>query len=158
MSDSRGSILFAYDGSDFAREAIHQAGRMLAPCTAYVLTVWEPVEAIAMGPVGVAGAEIEKTDDELARGARETAEEGAELARAAKFEVTTIDKARRQSVWSTIIEVADDHNAGLIVLGSHGRTGISYVLKGSVATAVSQHAKRPVMIVPAANGEVAQGD
>ena len=29
---------------------------------------------------------------------------------------------------------------GLIVLGSHGRTGISYVLKGSVATAVSQHA------------------
>ncbi len=158
MSDSRESILFAYDGSDFAREAIREAGRMLAPCTAYVLTVWEPVEAIAMGPVGVAGAEIEKTDDELARGARETAEEGAELARAAEFEVTTIDEARRQSVWSTIIEVADDHDAGLIVLGSHGRTGISYVLKGSVATAVSQHAKRPVMIVPAANKEAAQGD
>ena len=84
MSETRNSILFAYDGSEFAAEAIQEAGRMLAPCTAYVLTVWQPVEAIAMGPVGVAGAEIEKTDDELARGARETAEEGAKLARAAE--------------------------------------------------------------------------
>jgi nucleotide-binding universal stress UspA family protein len=158
MSETRNSILFAYDGSEFAAEAIQEAGRMLAPCTAYVLTVWQPVEAIAMGPVGVAGAEIEKTDDELARGARETAEEGAKLARAAEFDVTTLDKARRQSVWSTIIEVADDHDVGLIVLGSHGRTGISYVLKGSVATAVSQHAKRPVMIVPPEDGDAARAD
>lgn len=158
MSEPRSSILIAYDGSEFARDAIHQAGLLLAPRTACVLTVWEPVEAIAMGPVGVAGAEIEKTDDELARAAHETAEEGAALAREAGFEVNTIDKARRQSVWSTILEVADDHDAALIVLGSHGRTGISYVLKGSVATAVSQHAKRPVMIVPSANSGVAQGD
>lgn len=155
VSDSRDSILVAYDGSKFAQEAIREAGRVLAPCPAYVLTVWQPVEAIAMGPVGVAGAEIERTDSELSQGARETANEGAELAREAGFDVTALAEAERGSVWATIISAADEHDVGLIVLGSHGRTGIAYVLKGSVATAVSQHAKRPVMIVPAANRDPA---
>ncbi|MBK5110744.1 MAG: universal stress protein [Thermoleophilia bacterium] len=149
MSETRDSVLFAYDGSAFAKEAVQESGRRLAPCSAYVLTVWQPVEAIAMGPMGVVGAEIEKTDSELAQRAQETADEGAELAGAAGFDVTPISEPERGSVWATVISVAEDHDVGLIVLGSHGRTGISYVLKGSVATAVSQHARRPVMIVPA---------
>jgi nucleotide-binding universal stress UspA family protein len=48
---------------------------------------------------------------------------------------------------SRIVETAEELDAGLIVLGSHGRSGLGYVLLGSVATAVAQHSKRSVMII-----------
>ena len=34
----------------------------------------------------------------------------------------------------------------MIVIGSHGRSGVSYVAMGSVATAVAHHAGVPVLI------------
>jgi nucleotide-binding universal stress UspA family protein len=43
--------------------------------------------------------------------------------------------------------VADEHGARLIVLGSHGRSGLSGVFVGSVAAAVAQHSPRSVLIV-----------
>jgi hypothetical protein len=42
--------------------------------------------------------------------------------------------------------LADDNDAAVVVLGSHGRSGVSYLAMGSVATAVAHHTKRPVMI------------
>lgn len=38
----------------------------------------------------------------------------------------------------------------VIVMGSHGRSGLMRALMGSVATAVSRHGERPVLIVHAA--------
>jgi nucleotide-binding universal stress UspA family protein len=49
-------------------------------------------------------------------------------------------------VWKRIIEVAKEHEAGMIVIGSHGRSGVSYMAMGSVATAVAHHAAMPVLI------------
>ncbi len=46
-----------------------------------------------------------------------------------------------------IIEAADEIEADLIVMGSHGRTGLAHVLIGSVAEAVVRHAHCPVLIV-----------
>lgn len=150
MPENHDTVLFAYDGSEFAAEALREAGKRLAPCPALVLTVWQEIESIAFGPVGMSGVEVESADSEIAAGARRTASEGAEIALKAGFEATPIAEAQRVAVWSTILAVAEEHDVGLIVLGSHGRTGVAYVLKGSVATAVSQHSKRPVMIIPAA--------
>jgi nucleotide-binding universal stress UspA family protein len=42
----------------------------------------------------------------------------------------------------------DDHDAGIVVMGSHGRTGIGLVLMGSVAAAAARHAERPVTVHP----------
>lgn len=147
MSDRR-PVLFAYDGSEFAAEAVRQASAMLTPGTAIVLTVWQGIESIAFGPVGMNRSMVEEADSGIADGARRTAEEGAAICRGAGFDVDVLVEPERTAVWSTIKDVAAKHDVSLIVLGSHGRTGIDYVLKGSVATAVSQHAKRPVMIVP----------
>jgi nucleotide-binding universal stress UspA family protein len=46
-----------------------------------------------------------------------------------------------------IIETAQEKNADLIVLGSHGRTGVERLLMGSVAERVIVLASCPVLVV-----------
>jgi universal stress protein A len=46
-----------------------------------------------------------------------------------------------------IIAFAEEINADLIVMSTHGRTGISRVLMGSVAEAVVRHAPCPVITI-----------
>lgn len=46
-----------------------------------------------------------------------------------------------------IIRVAKDDGYGMIVLGTHGRTGAQHVLMGSVASRVAHHAHCPVTTV-----------
>jgi nucleotide-binding universal stress UspA family protein len=52
-----------------------------------------------------------------------------------------------------IIRYARQEGIGLIVLGTHGRTGVSRVLLGSVAESVVRLAQCPVLTVPAAAAE-----
>jgi nucleotide-binding universal stress UspA family protein len=40
----------------------------------------------------------------------------------------------------------DDPTFDLVIMGSHGRTGIRRVLLGSVAEKVVRHARRPVLV------------
>ena len=62
--------------------------------------------------------------------------------------VTTIFKAGEISPAEGIVDVAKEINADLIVMASHGRSGVSRVLLGSVAERVLRHAPCPVLIVP----------
>lgn len=48
-----------------------------------------------------------------------------------------------------ILQVADEWAANLIVIGTHGKTGLFHLLMGSVAENVVRHSKIPVLIVPA---------
>ena len=48
-----------------------------------------------------------------------------------------------------IVKAATGWNADLVVVGSHGRTGVSRALLGSVAEAVVRHAPCPVLVVRA---------
>lgn len=48
-----------------------------------------------------------------------------------------------------IVEIANNWNADLIVIASHGRKGIRRVLMGSVAESVLRYAKCPVLVIPA---------
>ena len=48
-----------------------------------------------------------------------------------------------------IVKAALEWPADIIVIGSHGRAGISRVLLGSVAEAVTRHAPCPVLVVRA---------
>ena len=50
-----------------------------------------------------------------------------------------------------IVMIARDWQADLIVMGTHGRTGLSYLLLGSVSEYVIRHANLPVMVVPVKN-------
>jgi len=49
---------------------------------------------------------------------------------------------------SEIVARAAETKADLIVMGTHGRSGLAHALLGSVAERVVQHAPCPVLIVP----------
>jgi nucleotide-binding universal stress UspA family protein len=140
-----GPILFAFDGSDLAENAIAEAGRQLRPGRdALVLTVWEPFNVDFMPGTGVEfdAANIE----EVRKAAEATAARGASLAKDAGFQATAI-AAEGAPTSHIIIDAADQRDASLIVLGSHGRHGVSGLVVGSVAGAVASHSRRSVLIV-----------
>ena len=63
-------------------------------------------------------------------------------------ETVKTEKAVRHGKASVqIIKMAREMKADLIVMGSHGRTGLSHVIIGSVAEAVVRHAYCPVLVV-----------
>lgn len=47
-----------------------------------------------------------------------------------------------------IIKTAEKWEADLIVLGTHGRTGLMHLLVGSISESIIRHSKIPVMVYP----------
>jgi len=144
-------VLIAYDGSDQAKDAIAEAGRVLgAGRRAVVLIVREPIESFEF--VGLGGARtldpatVSAMQEAAQNEAVNVAEEGAALAREAGFDAEPRVEAGA-GAWQEIVAVADELDADVIAIGSRGRTGLTKVLLGSVASAVAQHSRRSVLIV-----------
>jgi nucleotide-binding universal stress UspA family protein len=140
-----GPVLFAYDGSDLAKLAIDEASRQLGPGRdAVVLTVWRP---FAVGFIPPPGLEFDAAaPEEVGSAAEETAAHGASMAEAAGFRAESL-AVKEAPTWKGIAEVADERDASLIVLGSHGKSGLTGLFAGSVAATVAEHSGRSVLIV-----------
>jgi nucleotide-binding universal stress UspA family protein len=140
-----GPVLFAYDGSELADFAIEQAGVQLAPGRdCLVLCVWQPSD---VGFVPAGHRRLHAADaKEVRQAAEETAAQGAALAEKAGFRSRSMAVEAAPS-WSGIADVAEEHGASLIVLGSHQRTGLKRHLLGSVAAATVAHSPVSVLVV-----------
>ncbi|HSD23518.1 MAG TPA: universal stress protein [Solirubrobacterales bacterium] len=145
MEPDQKPVLFAYDGSEQAKNAIRQAGAELrTPRKAVVLAAYEPLGAIPFWGVPAATVPPEWLEQVREQAAR-TAAEGAELANSVGFEASSsVNDGVR--TWQAILDAAEEIDAGMIVLGSHGRGSVGSAVMGSVATAVAHHARRPVLI------------
>ncbi|MGW0805621.1 universal stress protein [Nonomuraea sp. NPDC002799] len=146
------TILIAYDGSDDAKAAITYAGELLRGQSAIVLTVWERLamtsaraSAGLMVTIDQSGAE----DEAIGQAMSELAKHGAELAREAGLDAVPRCDVDSVAVWSTIVDVADEIDAKLIVTGTRGLGGVRSLLLGSTSDRVLHHAGRPVLVVPA---------
>jgi nucleotide-binding universal stress UspA family protein len=140
-----GPVLFAYDGSELARDAITQAAQQLpSGRDAVVVCVWQPVD------VGFTPSDGQPFDadraSEVRQAAERTAADGAALARRAGFSSCST-AVEATPTWRGIVTAADEHDASLIVLGPHRRNGLLGRFEGSVATAVAAHADRPVLLI-----------
>jgi nucleotide-binding universal stress UspA family protein len=56
------------------------------------------------------------------------------------------------TTWQGIVDVADELDASVIVIGSRGLGGLRELARGSVSHEVATHARRPVLIVPPKRG------
>jgi nucleotide-binding universal stress UspA family protein len=149
MNDA--NILICYDGSDSAKHAIDVAAEILGPRRAVVLDIGPPLTAAeslaVMAPVAPGAAFEGLNEDD----ARQRAQVGADRARHAGFDAEArADLAA--PTWQGIVDVADEIDAAVIVLGSRGLNGARELLEGSVSHEVAEHAGRPVLIVPSPAG------
>lgn len=133
-------ILVPLDGSSLAEQAIGRAGAIARASSAELdlLIVHEPLL--------FAGAPSAHPDDlALAADQHYVDATAAELGSEARISVTA--EAMRGRAAATICQRASDVGADLIVMTSHGRTGLSRAWLGSVTEAVVRGASVPVIVV-----------
>ena len=90
-------------------------------------------------------------EEDLEKAAREDLEEIIKVEREMGVEVEADVEIGTPS--EVIIEKARERDVSLIILGSHGKTGLSRLLMGSVAESVVRKATCPVLIVKAEEKE-----
>jgi nucleotide-binding universal stress UspA family protein len=154
MSGGRhdGPVLFCFDGSDGSREAMSAAVDLIErPVDAVVLVVWETVATrLALAGAFAAGATTGGADldaDEETH-ARSVADEGALRANEHGFTATPMVQESFEGIARTILDVADQISARMIVCGQRGRGALRSTLLGSVSHTLAVHTRRPVLIAP----------
>jgi nucleotide-binding universal stress UspA family protein len=147
--------VIAYDGSEDAATAIREAGRLFPHQPALVLTVCESVASMTAGaraalPAAVVAGALVALDQAAQEGAEKTAAEGAALADTAGLDATSFAAKAAPNIWSTILTEAEDRDAGVLVVGSRGRSPVKAAILGSVSNALTAHSRAPVLVVRAA--------
>ncbi len=143
-------VLCPVDFSEWSVEAMQYAAFVCKKVGAELtlLHVFE-MPAYAVTPPGassVAGASIDESIRQLSQ----------ELERRLDVEKAKLDTGGRPiatrlvdgAPFRTIVDVAEELKANLIVMGTQGRTGVQRLLVGSVAERVVRFAPCPVLTVP----------
>jgi nucleotide-binding universal stress UspA family protein len=141
------SIVVGTDGSDTATQAVRQAVDLAASVKAKVklVSAYEPVPAQRLRE------ERRDTPEDLqwAISPREdvdaTLEAAAAIAREAGVDADVYP--RQGDPADAILDVAEEQEADLIVVGNKGMTGAKRFLLGSVPNKVSHHAPCSVLII-----------
>ncbi|MBI4653826.1 MAG: universal stress protein [Nitrospirae bacterium] len=92
-------------------------------------------------------AESPKTVDDMINKAKGYVEVVKKQAEAARVKAETF--VREGEAYQVITNIAKEQNAGIIIMGSHGRTGLKRLLMGSVTERVIGHSPCPVLVVKA---------
>ena len=139
-------ILVALDGSECSHKALDVAVQLAkeqgARCT--VCTVVDVVRAAASMTFAT-GDLVSEWIATLNSEARQIEIEA--ISKYKESEVTIETLVLEGYPSSALLDVAKNKEADLIVMGSHGRTGLKRLWLGSVAESVVQEATIPVMIV-----------
>jgi nucleotide-binding universal stress UspA family protein len=138
-------ILLATDFSPQARVALDYAAELSARLQVPLLMVAAFQIPIYPLPEGVMIRTTETIADLLAHTTADLARAKAVAVELGAHAVETL--VIEGSPAAEIVRIAAEHQSDLIVLGSHGRGGISRAILGSVADKVMRTAHCPVLIV-----------
>lgn len=140
-------ILLAIDDSEFSQAAVRSVvTRTWSPGTEVrVLHVVEPPALLLGREMAGPDPEFETVWKALREQAKSLVTKATDVLRKSGLNATTV--LIEGDPKSQIIDVAKEWPADLIVLGSHGRKGLSRFLMGSVSEAVVRHAHCSVELV-----------
>ncbi len=141
------NILIATDGSELSDKAITHGIALAKAVGAKVtgVTVTIPFDAYMTSEVAIA---IDTTifEERTAALAKRRLDALAAQARRENVECVTI-RAEDDPIHEGIIDTAGKQRCDLIIMASHGRTGITGLILGSETTKVLTHSKIPVLVV-----------
>lgn len=132
-------VLVATDGSKYSGAAAERAIDF-AKSYGGELKVLSVVDV----PAEFYGESLEAVEGLIKR-AKGSVEDVRKMAEAAGVRAETF--VREGESYEQIIEIAEEHNVNIIVMGSHGRTGLKRLLMGSVTEKVIGHAPCPVLVI-----------
>ena len=140
-------IVVATDFSDLADTVVDQAidfaeqlGASVILMHAYEIPIYGFPDGVLVAPADVAARIHTASETSLEALAERHAKRG--------LQISTI--LRMGAPWDEINAVAEEQKADVIVVGTHGRRGLSRALLGSTAERILRTANRPVYVVHAA--------
>jgi nucleotide-binding universal stress UspA family protein len=151
-------VVVAFDGSPEARHALEVAAGLFAGRRFLIVSVWEPglavlpttyPDAIGVGYAYTAPSpeDVEMVDKAQHEHAEEVARSGAELARSKGATADPLPVPDSADVAETLCDVADEHDAAAIVVGSRGLGGVKRTLFGSTSKRLLDDTRRPILVV-----------
>jgi nucleotide-binding universal stress UspA family protein len=152
-------VLVPLDGSQFAQCALDHVRaiglgckvpeivlfRVVEPVTSYEMATQAPAKGSEIAQAG--NSHESEAQDYVSSMAKRLSEEGMSV----KGEVG------HGKADETIIEYAEKNHFDLIVMSSHGRSGITRWAMGSVSDRVIRNSRVPVLLVPTPGCRIAQG-
>ena len=137
-------ILFPTDFSKLGNAALQYASRLASESGAMLQIAHVDEQFLQNAAMGDAGYRYSPLSESEARKA--IAEQLSQIkptTAGVRFEHHSLDGVAVEE----ILDFARRENVDLIVMGSHGRTGLSRLLMGSVAEGVTRRAQCPVLIM-----------
>jgi nucleotide-binding universal stress UspA family protein len=148
-----GPALVGYDGSPAAKRALQEAIDLLGPMPILVVMIWEaglPFELAAVPTVEPAPIDIRtalELDQEAYDQARRMAEQAAADARARGRTADGLVVADEMTPADTLLRLAAERDAAVIVVGRHGHRAVAEALMGSTTRELIRRAPCPVLVV-----------
>jgi nucleotide-binding universal stress UspA family protein len=152
-------ILLAIDGSVFSDRAVEELARRPWPSGSEVriISVVEPPMTPMTEPFVLPTLYWEEAEKAAQEQAREALNRALETIRSSQGESLQVSgEILGGYPKQVILDDADRWEADLIVVGSHGRRGLTRLLLGSVSQAVAAHANCSVEIVKSREAEPAE--
>lgn len=137
------TIAWATDGSDLADEALEHVRKLAEVHGSRIVAVH--ANEVIPGRAGHAPALADEPD------IREKIAGQVEELRAAGFDAGLEVCTGTERIPTLVERAAFAVDADLIVVGTHGRSGVSAALMGSVARGLCHTSRRPILVVPPAN-------
>jgi nucleotide-binding universal stress UspA family protein len=144
------NILIATDGSELAHKAVDHGLRLAksvgAKVTAVVVEAPFNIFAVPASRTRQISEEFAQHAAAIKRHATGVLGDVADAAKKAGLNCDTVQVEHEQP-YEAIIKTAEDKGCDVIVMASHGRSGIAAVLLGSVTNKVLAHTAIPVIVV-----------
>jgi len=139
-------ILIATDFSDLAARGVKRGAEFARATNATVVLLHVIENTWYPGTFGMGAMPLPDLESEVRKAAKERLEKTKAEITAAGVSCRTL--LRDGVPWSEIVNAAKEEKADLIVLSTHGYTGLKHALLGSQAERVVRTATCPVLTVP----------
>jgi len=139
------NILVAYDSSGFSNRAFKSALDIAEPNKSKI-TILTVITGVYQPSIGFTMKYTEKTLEKHRKFIKKIFSDLRSAANKKEISLS-LKILHNPSVSKAIINYVNSHKFDLIVIGSHGRTGLNRLILGSVANDVTHKAKIPVMVV-----------
>jgi nucleotide-binding universal stress UspA family protein len=135
------TIVVGYDSSDCGKQALDAAVGLAKSLGDEVVVVF------GYAPPGIWGGEIAEHEEAIEELGKKMTDEakGRAAAQGVEAEVAMVPKRGSEA----LVEVADERDARMIVVGSYGDPPLKGAILGSTPTKLLHISERPVLVVPA---------